>query len=288
LVEILGNAANRLESRLEEEKEDPDLNRLAAQWQKDSQPGRAVVWRHRNPQKEISTQEDSLLESLEKNFEDILLLQETGHLKRAREFSQLGQVRGKLQAMYRQGQVENLHQMSESLNLIEECEAASLAHLAKGYLSELEGVPEQALVEYQHIIDAQEEQNQDIAVLEEALKRLLSLSLQNKDSDNARLIAECLSGISVAYLPHYADLLWILGEHKSYLNLYADYLERVEGDITVMLKVGRRYLELDIEEGARMMFDAVLERDPSNHAARQLLSQVAGQVSDGNPFALSD
>lgn len=276
LVEILGNAANRLESRLEEEKEEPDLNELTAQWQKDSQPGRATVWRYRNSQKNLSAEEASLLETLEKNFEDILLLQETGHLKRAREFSQLGQVRGKLQAMYRQGQVDNLRHMSESLKLIQENEAVSLAHLAKGYLAELEGVPEQALVGYQHIIDAQEEQNQDIAVLEEALKRLLSLSLQNKDSDNARLIAECLSGISVAYLPHYGDLLWILGEHQTSLNLYADYLEQVDTDLSVMLKVGRRYLELDVEEGARMMFEAVLERDSSNRAARQLLSQVTG------------
>ncbi|MBM9603018.1 6-hydroxymethylpterin diphosphokinase MptE-like protein [Desulfopila inferna] len=274
LVDILSNAANRLESRLEEEKEDPDLSKLATQWRSDFQPGRAFVWRHRHPHKEFSAQEAHLLETLEKSFEDILLLQETGHLKRAREFSQLGQVRGKLQAMYRQGRLDNLRHMSESLDHIQEAEAASLAHLAKGYLAELEGAPEQALCEYRHIVDAQEEQSQDMAVLEEALKRLLSLSLQNQDLDNARLIAECLAGISVAYLPYYADLLWIFGEHQTSLNLYADYLERVDTDLSVMLKVGRRYLELDLEEGARMMFEAVLEQDSSNRAARQLLTQI--------------
>lgn len=276
LADILRNAAIRLESRLEEEKEDPDLNKLVAQWQSDYQPGRAIVWQNRNPSKELSVQEAKQIEMLEKSFEDILLLQETGHLKRAREFSQLGQVRGKLQAMYRQGQLENLRHMSESLDRIQKIEASSLAYLANGYLAELEGAPEQALGEYQHIVDAQEEQDQDIAVLEEALKRLLSLSLQNKDSDNARLIAECLAGISMAYLPYYADLLWIFGEHQTSLNLYADYLERVDTDLSVMLKVGRRYLELDVEEGARMMFEAVLERDPVNRAARQLLGQVEG------------
>ena len=279
LVDILGSAKTRLESRLEEENEDSDLNRLASQWQRDSQPGRGIIWRHRHPDKELSVQEASLLEMLEKNFDDTLLLKETGHLNRARKFSQLGQVRGKLQAMYRQSKIDNLRCMSESLNLIEEDEAVSLAHLAKGYLAELEKNSELALLEYQQIIDAQEERNQDITVLEEALKRLLSLSLQNNDSDNARLIATCLSDISVTYLPYHADLLWIFGEYQSSLNLYADYLEKVEGDIAVMLKVGRRYLELDVIEGARMMFDAVLELEPLNQAARKML----GQIEDPTP-----
>ena len=41
-----------------------------------------------------------------------------------------------------------------------------------------------------------------------------------------------------------------------------------------MLKCGRLYLELGISEGARVVFKAVLEKDPNNAAALELLSSI--------------
>ncbi len=107
------------------------------------------------------------------------------------------------------------------------------------------------------------------------MHRVLSISLDRSDAEHALLAARCLSGMSPVYLPCYADLLRLVGAKNEALDIYADYLEKVPDDLVVMLKLGRFYLELGIEEGARLMFDTVLEKDPANQAATSLLSELA-------------
>lgn len=270
---IVDNAAIRLRARLEEEKQLPDFKKLFSQWQKDKQPGRALVWTVVHPQNEIPEDILPQFKELESQFTQMLTCEETSHLQRARGYSQLGQVRGKMQMMYRQRRVENLEHLVNNLSSQVEDEAVALTLLGKGYLSELEESIDDALSFYQQVIDLPGEKL-DIQILEETLKRLLSLTLKNHDHENASIIAECLSGMSATYLPYHADLLWLLGEQKSSLDLYADYLEVVPDDHVVMLKLGKHYQEIGVEDGARLMFEAVLQQDETNLSARKLLDEL--------------
>jgi len=282
LMDMLGDAATRVRSRLEEEKEQPDFKKLIDQWHRDLQPGRSMVWKTAHPGQSIPPDYTGQVESLEQVFCEMLQLQETAHLQRTRSWSQLGQVRGKLQIMYKQNQTENLRHLVNSLGLLEGSESFALTCLGRGYLAELESDPDRAVSEYQQVLDLQENQK-DLPTLEEALKRLLSLSLQRSDHENACLIAECLAGISITYLPYHADLLWLLGEQRTSLDLYADYLEQIPDDHTVMIKLGRHYLEIGLADGARLMFETVLKQDDTNSAAKTLLNGLNG-VDDSQPI----
>ncbi|MCK4623380.1 MAG: motility associated factor glycosyltransferase family protein [Desulfuromonadales bacterium] len=273
LLEMVGNAAERLRVRLEEEQEQPDFQRLIEHWKKDLQPGRCIVWKNNHPRHSIPEEYVEQFTTLEREFDETLLLQETAHLKRTRSWSQLGRVRGKLMVMYKQNQTENLCHLVNNLTQLDGAEALSLACLGRGYLAELENEPDRALAEYQQLLDVQEGE-QNLSILEDALRRLLRLSLQGEDYANARLVAECLAGISVIYLPYYADLLWLLDEKRSALDAYTDYLEKVPNDHAVMIKLGRYYLKLGLLDGARMMFEVVIEQDSSNAAAKILLDEV--------------
>ncbi|MCF6265844.1 MAG: DUF115 domain-containing protein [Desulfuromusa sp.] len=273
LFTMVDRAAERLRNRLEEEQDYPNFKKLIEQWKQDGQPGRAIVWKNAHPQYSIPEEFSQQIIELEQEFARILTNQETAHLQRARDWSKLGQVRGKMQVMYKQRQIETLRHLVNSLGQREGFEALSLVCLGSGYLAELDNNVDVALSEYQKIIDIPEEER-DISILEEALKRLFRLSLQKNDYENALVIAECLAGISVAYLPYYADLLWLLGEKKTSLDLYADYLELVPDDQAVMIKLGRHYLEIDLEDGARLMFETVLQQDSSNSSAISLLDEL--------------
>ena len=273
LLTIVDSAATRLTSRLEEEAERPDFQKLIQQWKQDGQPGRATGWKINHPQGEIPEEFLPQFQQLADEFEELLTSQETAHLQRARDYSRLGQVRGKMQLMYKQRQIENLSHLVENLKAQEEDDAIALALLGGGYLAELTENIEEALSFYQQLIDLPNERR-SIQILEETLKRLLSLSLKNHDSENARIVAECLAGISVTYLPHYAELLWLFGEQRTSLDLYADYLEEVPDDHVVMLKVGKHYAEIGVTDGARLMFESVLQQNNSNASAKKLLDEL--------------
>jgi tetratricopeptide (TPR) repeat protein len=273
LLKIVDSAATRLKSRLEEENPQPDFSKLILQWQQDRQPGRAIVWKVVHPHGCVPEKFLEQFQRLTNEFEEILTSEETAHLKRARTYSQLGQVRGKMQMMYRQRQVENLSHLVENLKSQEGDDTTALALLGEGYLAELTENIDEALSFYQQLIDLPDERR-NIQILEETLKRLLSLSLKNYDSENARIVAECLAGISVTYLPHYAELLWLLGEQRTALDLYADYMEEVPDDHIVMIKLGKHYAEIGVTDGARLMFEAVLQKDSSNTSAKKLLAEL--------------
>ncbi|NOQ50678.1 MAG: DUF115 domain-containing protein [Desulfuromonadaceae bacterium] len=274
LMDIVDSAATRLRVRMEEEKDQPDFSILLERWWKDLQPGRSIIWKVNHPRHSIPEEYVEQFTTLGREFDETLLLHETEHMARTRSWSQLGQVRGKLQVMYKQRQTENLRHLVNNLVKLEGFEALSLACLGRGYLAELENDIDMALSEYQQVLDVQEEE-QNLSVLEDALRRLFSLSLQKEDYENARLIAEYLAGISVTYLSYYADLMWLLGEKRTSLDLYADYLEQIPDDHAVMIKLGRHYLEVDLKDGAKLMFETVLQQDSSNTAAKALLDELS-------------
>ncbi len=273
LLKIVREAEGRLKSRLEEEEDQPDFQLIIKQWQLDQQPGRSLVWKKKHPQHVIPNEFVDQFDKLENEFREIFLLRETGHMRRVRSLSDLSQVRGKLLNMFNHKQVEKLETLVGNLGQNDSEQARALFCLGSGYLAELDKKFDKALAEYQKIFDLQTS-DQDLLILEDSLRRVLSLSLRKEDYGSAEAAAECLSGISVIYLPYHAELLWALGKKQTSLDLYANYLEQVPTDYAVMIKVGRHYWELNFLDGARLMFETVLTKDANNVAARTLLDEM--------------
>lgn len=273
LFKLVSESIARIQNRLEEEKGQPDLKRLLESWKLDKLPGRSLVWKRNHPESIIPEECAEGFQELETEFAEILQTQETAHMQRARAWSDLGQVRGKLLLKFKQQQSESLTSLVENLAVQKSVQAQSLYHLGLGYLAELNNDQDSALVEYQQVFDLQDDE-QDMSILEDTLLRLLNLFSQGEDYDNAKVAAECLAGMSANYLPYYADLLWLLGEKRTALDAYAEYYKQVPDDTVAMMKVGRYYRELGLAEGAAMMFEAVLELEPGNKVAMQSLEEI--------------
>jgi hypothetical protein len=274
LLDMISKTRDRLLFRLEEEKDEPDFNRLLDQWEKDGQPGRSLVWKTRHANHTIPETFNERFSSLEKNFEAIIEQTPT-LLAMLKVVSQLGPVCGKLNLMFRRREKDQLENMLVGLKEIESQDAKVLFHLGTGYLAELTGDTGAAVQAYHLIIDKLLEK-QSGSVLETALLRVFAISLENRDTENALLAANCLAGLSPAYLPYYADICRLAGDKLGALDVYAEYLEKVNADIAVMLKMGQLYSELGVMDGAKLMFESILEEDPGNKAASKLLSDLEG------------
>ncbi len=273
LLQMVEDAQKRLEARLAEESGSPDLTQIFSQWQRDQQPGRFYLWRQRNPGITISEELTAQVAAFEAAFKEDLDDRQTMHMARARAWSELGPVCGKLKLLYRRGERENLAHLVDCLDPQRSTDEKALLHLGQGFIAELDEKTDDALEEYRNLIDELAEEKKG-SVLEEGLLRVFSISLERTDSESALLAAECLASIAPTYLPYYADMLKLTGDKGKALDTYADYLEAVREDLPVMLKMGCLYMEAGVTEGAKLMFDMVLEREPWNQAALHFLETL--------------
>ncbi len=272
LLEMLDSAVDRLQSRLEEENDRPDFALLTRQWGQDAQPGRSLVWMDKHPLIPVPAEWQQELQLLARDYEE-QQDQAPAYSRRLQKKQKMTGVLGKLKVMYRQRQKDALAALQSNLEGQDADDSIALAQLAAAYLAELDEDQDCALEAYQKILDLGDDKR-SFAVLEETLKRLLGLCLRSQDLENALLIAESLSHLSVTYLPNYADLLWLLGDQRGALDKYADYLDGVPNDHTAMIKVGRYYQSLGMSDGARMMFEMVLQQDQDNLTAKVLLENL--------------
>ena len=139
--------------------------------------------------------------------------------------------------------------------------------LSRGYLAELHGNENPALKAYQELVS----EDTDVSVLEDALKRIAFICIDNRDLNNAVAALECLAQLSPSYAPQYAEILRLNGDAEAAASVYSEYLQKVPDDLGTMLKLGKLYKNMHASDAARMAFSYVLERDPGNGAAKALL-----------------
>lgn len=280
LIAIVEEALARLKSRFEEESPHPNPELLLQQWAKDRMPGRVVLWRSRNPDAYAALPETfrPRFEAMETEFNDLMACKI--HLTGPGAFAappDFPGARTRGADFFHQRNIPRLENlMNTFLNSPFE-ESKVMYHLIRGYLAEVKGETDTAFEAYHQVIESETH-----PYLEDALKRVASLSLSGGHYEEAMLALECLSGISTAYVPQHADLLRLMGRHREALDIYADYMGKVPEDLSSMLKLGMYYLELGVEEGARMAFEYILEKDPANTSAAKLLGQI-GKNDQGSP-----
>jgi len=272
LIKFLNKHIEKIEFRIEEYDKNTSFPNLASQWEKDELPGRFYIWltRHKLIEQELLSSNNKyasqLISQYKNQFSKVL---ESSHMKRSASFASLEGVRAKLQHYFRGKDKESLKFINESLNKHINPQAKEYFLLSAGMIAELEENTEEALQDYQRLLDEHNE-----VLREDALCRLTSLFLTTSNPENSLPPLEALSKVSPAYLMQYGDLLRLLGRSQSALIAYLDYLEKVPQDTVAMLKLGSYFKDLHIFEGAREMYQHVLLLDPDNEAARQLLRNL--------------
>ena len=270
ILDFVNQAIDRINGRVLEESPQALVEQLTDVWRRDGQPGRLHVWRERLAERGLMPLPHKLLKELEHDFDVMMSNNETVQAKRLAHMRDLVPVRGKAQRLFRNKDCGALERLGNALKGHSNQELATrLRGLVCGYLAEIEQNFSESLENYQILIGDQFD-----ALTEDALRRIASIGLRNDQVEFSRLALECLSNAMFVYKPQYADLLRLLGQHQAAADLYVDYLEKVPSDFGVLLKLGQLYQSMGAGDAARQVFQMVLEQDPENGAARELLSGV--------------
>jgi hypothetical protein len=280
LTEILQQTQRRIASRREEEQDSPDLTRLLQQWDEDEQYGRALRWQQTHTHGEPSGKTQQAMQALtakhRQQMEDVKqhianTVNKRGDLQgiqaRALEYLTLKEQAGLQQLIAGLGQ----HQ--------DQAQAGPLMQLIQAYLMELSD-KSTAVTLYQQI---------DAALVQfDALKRLLMLSMEFHDYDAALRTLARLAEQTPAFIPLLADMLHLLGDSEKAIGLYTDYMLLNPDDLHSMFKLGKLYQALGSAEGLEWTMQYILEKDPINTAAKELLENAREELSSETTTHSSD
>jgi hypothetical protein len=240
LMSIIDNVLKRLNARIEEERNKPDFGLLREQWELDGQPGRVLVWQQRHPVQAavLSDTHRTSMDELTRRFVEILEEQQTDQLANIQKVHNIDSVRSKALLLFKKKEIHALEQMASSLTgHAAGDKALPYQHFIQGLLAELNGDYQRAMDEYEHLLV-----DPPHPATEDALKQIAALALSHQDTENAVLAFDCLSKISICYLPFNATM-----------------------------KLGMLCKEAGLFEPAGDLFRRVLDKDPKNEAARRQL-----------------
>jgi hypothetical protein len=272
MLAAVEQARQRVLARIGEEQDSPDFTLLLSQWRKDNQPGRARVWRSRHADRFIPEQYQPDFDQLVNDLNKILKERDTGHVKKCQNMADLSSVQSKALMLFKHHDIASLKRLNDSLQKHSSHEAHQFRDLVAGYLAELEEDDDTALEFYQIIPEG--------PLLEDALRRICSLTLKHNDYHNATLALDCLSSLSPDYMPMLAELLRISGQIQQAANIYAEYLEQVPDDLVTLLKLGQLYIDEGVIDGAKWVYDYILKLEPENQVAHPMLRNLEKTSSE--------
>lgn len=270
LLQLIQKAIARVELRIEEETPQADISNLINAWRNHDEPGRASIWQRRFlcDNGTFSEQQDPRFVDINAEFEISLTKNAEHRTKFTKNNADPQMARHRIRILFKNRDRAALAGLLQGLSVSQNEGDKPICHLAMGYLAELDGNHAVAFEEYQQVLETAPDN-----VIEDALRRIASLSLELGDPHNAFLALECLTGQSPVYLSQYADLARLLGQTKTALDAYADYLEKFPNDSVVLLKVGQLYEQQGQHEFAKTVFEHLLNQDPKNEEARNALGK---------------
>lgn len=287
LLKQLDKAADRLNARIAEEADPPDLTHLTQQWEQDHTPGRAHVWQQHHPMAARLLDEPSrvALDQQLKKFEQLLEETDTEQAQWCKDNYTLEPVRSKLAILFQQHDTEELVRTAAELRKNDAQQAQHLLALANGYLAEIDNRPEEAFAHYQPLLDfaAQYLEDHDGELprsheLEDALRRMSGLAIGMRRDADALMLLEVLTSISPAYMPQYAELLKLTGDLQGAVDTYSGYVRIAPNDVAAVLKLGQIFQMVGAADSASWAYNYVLEKDPDNQAAHTLLGNLASNA----------
>lgn len=274
LSSLIEKAIVRTLSRQEENKESPNFELLLTQWGKDISYKRAELW--------LNKQKNALLpQEISKEF-SVFSKKFTDHthsngakLKSAMELARanIEDVKNKAKILFNNKQLIELIELKEKL-LIDERNRNKTDYifLLSAYISELEKNNDSALDYYHQILNFK-----NTSLLEQALNRITSISIEQENHQNAFLALECLSQISPIYLPYYAESARILGETLIAIDGYNTYISTFPQDIVAQLKLASLYISNHTYDAAEIMLDHILKESPDLETAIILKKKIKNQ-----------
>lgn len=272
LIGLIDSALQRVDSRMEEEKNHPDFGIILAQWEKDGQYRRGHIWSHRHiaTSDRMTAAEQDEAKRQEQKFKCIMAEEKTSQIQLLEIGYDVNLCRSKALLLFHRKELAELQTMAQGLaDHPGRDKALPYLHFVNGLIAELSGQTNEAFGHYQPLLDERH------PLTEDALQQIATLAISCQDVDNALLALSCLAEFSPAYLPAYGDLLKLTGNFEDAFNAYNRYLGLVPDDASAMMKLGIFCGEAGLVDAAGELFQRVLAQDPHNSAAQTLLANLA-------------
>lgn len=275
LIEYLEQTVERINSRVEEEKEYPDIPLLFKQWEKDKHYGRAKAWKinHSEHNKLLESKYSENLQDFNNKFQEVLENEESEHLKIIQQEASLDGVKRKIIILFTQKDSEALKVLAHSLSLYDNIDnqkdklVKELHLTAEAYSAILQNNFLAALAYF--------EQLPEDTYSEDELQQIASLGIKLSLHQKAAWALEKLSNLSPRFSPQYARLMSLLGNYEQAIEIYNTYLTDYPEDLITWLALGKLYIEINALESAKIAFQYILKIEPNNLNALNLLKSIS-------------
>lgn len=268
---LINAAIDRTKTRQEELKETPDFTLLLERWNQDKSYRRAGLWLKKHPTTHCPEQTTLALQAMQDQFNQVLTNKDTVFKANVAKHSSLSLFKSKIKLLFKHKKIDDLINLKTGfINDPNYAHKEPYLLLVNAYLAELENDAETALAGYNNIIDLGQS-----PVLEEALLRVASISLEQQNQRNAFLAMDCLTNLSPIYLPYKAELARITGDYLLAIDSYNAYIAFFPEDTLSQLKLTALYIDIKVYEAAELMLEHILQTTPDLESAIGLKNQLA-------------
>lgn len=272
-VDILLNldkGLKHINSRKDEAKGERKIEGLINFWKQNNEEGRVLTWLKQyelNPA-EFTSEHQQQVEILIEQFKS--KIQQTGGSKLEQKLKNsaesLSTVYTLTHEYFDDGKVEELEKIADYLKAKDTFKAQELYKLTLGYIADLKNNLPEAYTQYTQI--------EDKALLQIALKRIVQLTLGEKDYQSALNALDVLIGYSDEYMLPYADLANSLGKNNESLDKYSQYLTKHPEAPVAWFKLAKLLIKMGVNDEAINALNKVLEFEPENSGALTLKQQL--------------
>ncbi|NND91442.1 MAG: DUF115 domain-containing protein [Granulosicoccus sp.] len=236
-IELLTEAERTITLREAELAPEPDIHWLLDQWRQNETPGRVVKFQE-SLLRTATPDEAAMVKNAVDAYRSSLTETASQHTERV--LSAYGTIHKTMQSLrYLKNKlcIDDLQTYSGKLSGLE-WPYDTISTYIQGILAELSDNPDDALACYQRVIDdCGDRLNSGKAsvdsigsLVEETLTNLTRLYLDRQDGESAINTLGTLCEISPQYIPSYANLLTMLGQHDAALELLTVYLDNYTHD----------------------------------------------------------
>ena len=246
--QALTRALEIIELRKAEQAETPDIEYLLEKWTSQETPGRVTMF-HEHLLPFATGDQKNRLDAAATTYLQSLL--EKDEQREKIILSARGTIRKTMQSLryLREKKcVSDLQNYSEKLVDLE-WPYGTIASFIQGVIAEINSDADVSITMYQQVIDDCGEQLNNgtetlesiNTLIEESLTNLTQIYLDRQDGDSAVSTLGILSEITPQYIPSYANLLNMLGNYESAVELLKIYLDNFTGDFRVARQLAQMH-----------------------------------------------
>lgn len=266
LRQSIERAVQKLNHRIRETKGVKQLPKLIAKWQEYHEEGRPNVWLKINnlQLKELDKDARNQINKLLKRYQDELKKTDTQLSKQLKsQGDSMVNAYTRIQRYFAEGRVGDLEVLINYIAEKDEKNAKDLCHIGSGYLYELKEMPDEALERYLKLKDEK--------LLMEGLKRIVNITLEQKNYESALNALEVLTSYSDEYYISYADILGAMGDIQNAIEIYLHYLKNHDDDTATWIKLAKILIHHGVMDEAINAINKVQQLEPENPVVTELM-----------------